>query len=80
MAKKVNFDGYEFDLEDINWNRPVTGTEIKGKVGEQTGRDPEGAPYVARDGQLQHVAADETVTLEDGDAIGFTPTFETAEA
>ena len=78
MAKKVNYDGYEFELDDIPWDKPVTGAKIKEKVSEKTGQKVEGAPYIARSGDLTHVAADETVTLEDGDRIGFTPTFETA--
>lgn len=78
MAKKVNYDGFEFELDGIPWNKPVTGAKIKEKVSEKTGQKPEGAPYIARGGELTHVAADETVTLENGDRIGFTPTFETA--
>lgn len=78
MAKKVNYDGYEFELDSTPWNGPVTGAKIKEKVSEKTGQKPEGAPYIARGGELTHVAADETVTLENGDHIGFTPTFETA--
>lgn len=76
---KATYGNYKFDFEETPWDQPLSGEDIKKKVRDHIGENPEGSPYVMRnDGTLEHVSADEKVHLGPNDRVGFTGQFETA--
>ena len=78
-AKKVEYDGYQFDLEDLPWDNKVTGRQFKDEIQKKAGTSPEGSiARITPDGRYEHIGADEPFEVKDGDRITSVPSFETA--
>ena len=74
MAEIVK-DGYILNIED---DQPITGGGIQQLMARHAGEETVGVPYINRGGRLTHIGANEQVTPQQGDRIGFTAPFETA--